>query len=60
MKYLEYRGLKMLIKEIEDLKKKLDDMISSDDFTYNEILKVSQELDVLIVEQMKENYQSAV
>ena len=50
----------MLIKEIENLKKKLDDMISSDDFTYNEILKVSQELDVLIVEQLKENYQSAV
>jgi hypothetical protein len=46
----------MLIKEIEDLKEKLNDMISSEDFTYKEILKVSQCLDVLIVKYLKETY----
>ena len=54
------RGYKMIIKDIENLKKKLDDMISSEEFTYNEILKVSQELDVLIVKQFKMDYMSAV
>lgn len=59
MKDLECRGLKMITNEIENLKKKLNDMIN-EDFTYNEILKVSQELDVLIVKQLRENYKSAV
>lgn len=49
----------MITNEIENLKKKLNDMIN-EDFTYNEILKVSQELDVLIVKQLRENYKSAV
>jgi hypothetical protein len=50
----------MIIKDIEILKKKLNDMINSNDFTYNEILKVSQELDVLIVKYFRENYKLAV
>lgn len=50
----------MIINDIEDLKKKLNDMISSDEFTYNEILQVSQELDVLIVKQLRMDYISAV
>jgi hypothetical protein len=50
----------MIIKDIEILKKKLNDMINSNDFTYNEILKVSQELDILIVKHYRENYKSAV
>ena len=50
----------MIIEDIEILKEQLGDMINSDDFTYNEILKVSQELDVLIVKQLRENYKSAV
>lgn len=45
----------MIIKDIESLKMKLNDMIDSDEFTYSEILKVSQELDVLIVKQLKES-----
>jgi len=60
MKDLEYRGFKMIINDIENLKKKLNNMINSENFTYNEILKVSQELDILIVKQLKENYKSAV
>lgn len=50
----------MIINEIENLKKKLNYMISSEEFTYSEILKVSQDLDILIVRQLKENYKSAV
>ena len=50
----------MVIENIESLKKKLGDMINSDDFTYNEILEVSQELDVLIVKQLKESYGAGV
>jgi hypothetical protein len=60
IKDIEIRGLKMIINEIESLKKKLNDMIGSDEFTYNEILKVSQELDILIVKQLRMDYMSAV
>jgi hypothetical protein len=60
IKDIEIRGLKMIINEIENLKKKLNDMIGSDEFTYNEILKVSQELDILIVKQLRMDYMSAV
>jgi hypothetical protein len=44
----------MLIKEIEALKQQLNSMIISEDVNYNEVLKVSQELDVLIVEYYRE------
>ena len=49
----------MIIKEIENLKKKINNMIDSDSFTYNEILKVSQELDILIVEYIRGDYKRA-
>jgi hypothetical protein len=39
----------MLREKIEDLRELLNSMIDSDDYTYREILEVSQELDVLIV-----------
>jgi len=45
----------MLTKEIENLKEQLDSMISSENFTYTEILHVSQQLDVLIVKYIREN-----
>ncbi|MDF2891503.1 MAG: Spo0E like sporulation regulatory protein [Clostridia bacterium] len=50
----------MLMNEIEKLKTKLNHMIGSEDFTYNEILEVSQELDLLIVEYLRENYNRAM
>ncbi|HYE09138.1 MAG TPA: aspartyl-phosphate phosphatase Spo0E family protein [Patescibacteria group bacterium] len=50
----------MLMNEIENLKTKLNYMIGSEDFTYSEILQVSQELDLLIVAYLKENYQRAM
>ena len=40
----------MLIEKIEELRKLLDSMIASEDYAYRDILKVSQELDLLIVE----------
>ncbi|MHB1394125.1 MAG: Spo0E family sporulation regulatory protein-aspartic acid phosphatase [Clostridia bacterium] len=39
----------MLAEKIENLKELLNSMVGSDDYTYTEILEVSQELDVLIV-----------
>lgn len=40
----------MNTKEIEALRELLNKMIVSKDYTYNEILEVSQRLDLLIVE----------
>lgn len=44
----------MLTEKIEALKELLDSMIISDSYSYSEILKVSQELDILIVRYYKE------
>ena len=35
--------------EIEELRELLNDMLESESYTYNEILEVSQKLDLLIV-----------
>lgn len=40
----------MLAKEIEALRELLNRMLGSNDYSYKEILEVSQELDLLIVE----------
>lgn len=45
----------MITKEIEELREQLNFMLSTDQFPYMEILKVSQELDELIVKYYKES-----
>lgn len=46
----------MFDKEIRDLRERLDSMISSEGYSYSDILKVSQELDALIVEFLVEHH----
>ena len=45
----------MITKEIEDLRDQLNTMLDSEDYAYNEILLVSQQLDTLIVRYLREN-----
>ena len=40
----------MIAEEIEDLRELLNSMVDSDNYSYSEILEVSQELDFLIVQ----------
>lgn len=40
----------MLVEKIKDLRELLNSMIDSIDYTYSEILEVSQRLDILIVQ----------
>ncbi len=47
--------LNILDNQIENLKEQLNSMLATDGHAYNEILRVSQELDVLIVEFLSEN-----
>lgn len=46
----------MLLQEIENLKAQLNMMIASEDSNYDEILNISQKLDVLIVKYLRETY----
>jgi hypothetical protein len=41
--------------ELENLREKLNSMLISEEYSYKEILKISQKLDVLIVRYIKEN-----
>lgn len=43
----------MMIEEIEILRERLNVMIMSEDVTYEEVIKVSQELDILLVEYLR-------
>ena len=45
----------MLTDELEKLRECLNQMIVSEEYTYEEILKVSQEIDCLIVQYLKES-----
>lgn len=49
------KGDYMLKEEIEIIRKKLNTMISSEKVDKNELLRVSEELDVLLLEYMKQN-----
>ncbi len=52
---LKYRRIyNMLAEKIEALREILNSMIASNDYAYSEILEVSQELDVLIVQYYRE------
>lgn len=44
----------MLTEKIEEMREKLNDMLASENHSYSEILKISQELDVLIVAYLRE------
>lgn len=44
----------MVEKQIEVLREKLNSMMDSNDFTQEELLRVSEELDILIVASMKQ------
>jgi len=44
----------MLKKELEELRNRLNEMIASGQVEYDEILKISQQLDELLIKYMKE------
>lgn len=50
----------MIKEKIEELRERLNVMFTSDNIDYHETLMVSQELDVLIVEYLKETCELAV
>jgi len=50
----------MLVKEIEELRERLNEMMTGEEYGYHEILNVSQQLDILIVKYLRENLDPAI